>query len=100
MFSKVATLFLVFALVINLASCVVDYCGQGLCGLTGFRHITCDASGNFASSCPRDARIVPMTTELKKQIMDHHNDKRNRIAGGYEPGFEQATKMTTMVSKK
>lgn len=99
MILKVAASALVFALVINLASCLVDYCGRGLCGLTGYRHITCGATGKFAPSCPSDALVVPMTSQIQQQLMDLHNENRNRLAGGYEPGFHPATRMTTMVSQ-
>lgn len=99
MFTKVLASLLVLTLSVSLVSSVVDYCDQGLCeATTGYKHITCDATGNFLPSCPNDARVVPISTINRKQILDLHNKYRNKIAGGNEPGFNPATRMTTLVN--
>ena len=92
----------VFLLVLAFGTpAVVNYCNFSdvdLCSITGFQHITCDATGDFMPSCPSDARVVPITDEYQKQIVDLHNKYRNQIASGQQEGFSAAAKMTTMVS--
>lgn len=83
---------------ISFASSVINYCGQGLCNLTGYRHITCDATGDFLTSCPSDARVVPMSDDYQQKILEIHNSYRNKLASGDEPGFNSATRMNTVVS--
>lgn len=78
---------------------VYNYCQADICGLTEFNHITCEATGEFSPSCPSDARSVPITEDIKAKILDLHNKHRNKIAGGNEPGYNTAAKMTTMVSE-
>lgn len=41
---------------------------------------------------------MEFTDEAKQAIVDGHNQVRNKIAGGKQPGFKPSNKMTTMVS--
>lgn len=77
---------------------IKEYCGKGMCKLSPHKHITCDTIAHFLSTCPKDARVVDLTYENVDQIIDLHNEYRNRIAGGNETGFDTAAKMPTMVS--
>lgn len=81
------------------SSAIVDYCNQGLCGDSIFEHITCEATGTLLPSCPDDARATSLTHVNIKQILELHNELRNKIASGHQPGFLHANRMTTMVSK-
>lgn len=99
---KVSSSVLLLAAAIGMASGIVDYCPQSkeLCKYTTFdQHITCGATGDLLASCPSDARTVDLTNENIQQIVDLHNQYRNKIAGGNEPRFSSASKMTTMVSE-
>lgn len=81
-------------------SAIVDYCNQGLCGDSIFEHITCEATGTLLPTCPDDARATALTHVNIKQILELHNELRNKIANGHQPGFMPATRMTTVVSTK
>lgn len=39
-------------------------------------------------------RMIVMTTDLQKAIMDKHNELRNKIASGNEMRFPTATRMS------
>lgn len=96
MLSKFSVVLLVLS--ISYAAGIVNYCGQPeLCKLTGFQHITCDATGDLLPSCPPDARVVELSDENIQQILEKHNFYRNKIAGGDEPGFNPAARMSAMV---
>lgn len=77
---------------------VVNYCDAQLCNRTEYQHITCTATGDFTAECPKDARAIVLTKVHIQRILDNHNKYRNIIAGGNEPGFNQATRMSTIVS--
>lgn len=98
MFVKIVASALIVALSMGSTLAIIGYCDQDLCGLTEYNHITCGATGAFSHSCPRDKREVEMTEAMKTQLLDEHNKKRNAIAGGNEPGYQTAAKMSTMVS--
>ena len=78
-----------------------DYCGYpDICKFSPYSpHITCGATGQFSPSCPSDRRSVKVTETVRKQILDLHNKHRQKIAGGNEPGFKTAARMTTMVTE-
>lgn len=99
MFSKISSGIALAAMFVGLSSCITDYCGQGLCSQTGFRHVTCDVKEKFLQSCPSDARTIQFTYSNIQQILDLHNKLRNKIAGGNESNFNAAAKMNTLVSK-
>lgn len=98
---KVSSIITLLVSAIGLTSAIVDYCPQSqeLCKLTTFsQHITCGATGDLLPSCPSDAQTIDLTNDNIQQIVDLHNQYRNKIAGGNEPRFSPAAKMTTMVS--
>lgn len=76
---------------------VVSYCGRSLCKGTEYEHITCSATGDLLQSCSEDARAVTLTDENIQQILTLHNQYRNKLASGKEPGYSTAARMTTMV---
>lgn len=75
---------------------VTDYCSTDKCVLESYKHITCDLPA--IQSNPNCASVMEFTDEAKKIILDGHNQVRNKIAGGKQPGFKPSNKMTTMVS--
>lgn len=85
------TLFLVVSIVY-----AQDYCSPKLCD-AGVKHIACGNSGQFASSCPKDKKIVTISKETIGVILMNHNKLRNKIASGQQPGFLPAKRMATMV---
>ncbi|KAL5287519.1 Ag5r.2 family protein [Megaselia abdita] len=89
-------LILAFALLaVYSVSAATDYCGQpGICS-EGKTHVTCGASGGMSSSCPSDAKFIDLST-LQKEIIDSHNEKRNRVAGGKIPKHSPAVRMATI----
>jgi hypothetical protein len=42
--------------------------------------------------------MVSMTASAKQTLLNAHNTNRNKIAGGNQPGFNQAAQMMTVVS--
>lgn len=81
------------------SSAIVDYCNHGLCGDSIFEHITCEATGTLLPTCPDDARAIGITPVNIKQILELHNEVRNKIASGHQPGFQPAARMATVVRK-
>jgi len=70
---------------------------SGYCSLCA-GHIACNHTGNFNSNCPADASIERFTATERTQLLDLHNDYRNRIAGGQIPPFLSASSMNAVVS--
>lgn len=83
-------------LVTFVASETVDYCNKDLCK-NYVKHIACNNDGYFASTCPTERSLVPMTTELRNLILKLHNSYRCDIATGRVPGYQQASQMIEMV---
>ncbi|XP_070495161.1 venom allergen-1-like [Chironomus tepperi] len=73
---------------------VTDYCDSGLCKSP--KHITCEMSAIQEKAASGCARILPLDDEAKQAFVDAHNKKRNLIAGGEQPRFQSATKMSTV----
>jgi hypothetical protein len=93
------TTFLLLVISIALvSSAIVNYCDHGLCDMTDYKHITCEATGTLMPSCPSDARVVPLSRANIQQILDLHNQYRNELASGSEEEFDSAAKMSTIVS--
>ncbi|TMW44096.1 hypothetical protein DOY81_010824, partial [Sarcophaga bullata] len=72
-----------------------DYCSSSIC-TNGAKHIACGHSGQFPASCPSNAKMIPITDDLKKILVDTHNEKRNFIAGGGDAKLSPACRMATM----
>lgn len=101
MFQKSFDLALLFVSFIELTTCqVINYCGRDLCQGTDYHHITCTATGDLMPSCPSDARVVDLSYNDVKQILELHNEYRNKLAAGNQPGYHSASRMTTMVSER
>jgi hypothetical protein len=89
---KFASAKLFVILIIFKAASAVDYCK--LCK----DHIACRHNGKFASTCPKDARMVGLGDANIKVALEAHNKVRNTIAGGGVAHLKSATKMMTLVS--
>lgn len=50
----------------------------------------------FGPSCPSDASVIDITSEMKSKILDYHNKYRNQQALGQTPNYEPAVRMATM----
>lgn len=76
------------------------FCGrQDLCRPPS-QHISCGASETGLSpTCERGTREIELTSQQIEQILKTHNEVRNKIASGNEPGYKSAARMTTMVSQ-
>lgn len=72
-----------------------DYCQASLCR-TG-KHIGCGSTDSFASTCPAERSLVPMTANLKSYLLKKHNDARSNIANGKITGYKTANRMIEMV---
>ncbi|TMW42630.1 hypothetical protein DOY81_012291, partial [Sarcophaga bullata] len=90
-------LLLVFLIIgtIFAATTGTDYCSETLCE-RGVRHIACGHSGQFDATCPANAKIVTINGNLKRLLVDTHNEKRNFIAGGGDAKHRPASRMATM----
>lgn len=62
-------------------------------------HIVCHNNGSFYSTCPTDATMVVLDTNMRNLIVHTHNLLRNKVASGNQVGYNSATKMFKMVSK-
>lgn len=89
---------LMVSVLFGLVSCDKDkFCDPSLCR-SGNQHIACGHSGDFHEACPEDRHIVDLSKKEIELILDTHNNVRNKIANGDEPGFNPAERMATMVS--
>lgn len=71
----------------------VDYCK--VCS----NHVAClNKNGAWASTCPKDATLVAINTELNNLFVDEHNNYRNQLASGQINGLKTATNMMKLVS--
>lgn len=95
---KYLSTFLFVLICIGLEAAIQDQCGKGRCKLTSLKHVTCDTTAHFLSSCPPDAKVVDLSYDDVDQILDLHNKYRNKIASGQEAGFQPASKMPTIVN--
>lgn len=85
--------FLLFLITSGVSS---DYCDSSLC--EGMKHVACENSGSFASTCPSDTEAIELSDEIKSKIVRLHNTIRNTVASGIE-GFLPASRMLSMVRK-
>jgi Cysteine-rich secretory protein family len=89
---------LIFASLSGIA--FADYCDKDLCTVPPnpptLPHIACGATGLPGPACPSDAENIEIDDEMKKYILDMHNNLRNKIASGNQPGFKPAKVMATM----
>uniref|UniRef100_A0A1I8MUB2 Venom allergen-1 n=1 Tax=Musca domestica TaxID=7370 RepID=A0A1I8MUB2_MUSDO len=72
-----------------------NYCASNLCP-AGVKHVACKNKGNFYKSCPKDATMIRIGPKLRNLIVNVHNKRRNRIAGGKVSKFRPACRMATM----
>lgn len=83
-----------------------QFCDAKLCANTRdangrpCEHVAClkrssplDAGG----SCPANARFVPLTPALRKQILDRHNQLRCKLANGQLSNFKRCSDMEELV---
>lgn len=56
------------------------------------------ASGQFAPTCPADAKVVRATQANINAILKAHNDYRDKLAGGQVLNFPTASDMSVLVS--
>ncbi|XP_073831640.1 uncharacterized protein [Musca autumnalis] len=85
-------IFIIFEL---FSLCSANYCASTLCP-SGVKHVACNHNGKFDSTCSNDAAMVSIGANLKKIIVNVHNNKRNYIAGGNVAKFKPACRMATM----
>lgn len=94
-----SSLSLVIALVVIVVDpgLSIDYCSKKLCREK--KHIRCGNDGSFGKDCPANAEVVPMTAELKKYIVDTHNEIRRNVIEGRYPDLKSANRMIQMVTE-
>ena len=73
-----------------------DYCDSSLCD-PGVQHIGCNAKNELSPDC-NEGKKIELTDELKKLILDEHNNYRNQVAKGELNWLPTASNMVTMVS--
>ncbi|XP_061397350.1 antigen 5 like allergen Cul n 1-like [Musca vetustissima] len=89
------TLILFVTTIVALAAGQTDYCDTTFCP-DGIKHVACEHSGNFSSTCPKNAAMVVIGDKLIQIILKAHNRKRHEIASGAVPNFKPACRMATM----
>lgn len=83
---------IILTILISSSHAATDYC------LLCTNHIACNNAGNFAAICPPDAALIALSVDVKNSIVAAHNDLRNKVASGNQPGLSSAVKMNKMVS--
>lgn len=73
-----------------------DYCSKKLCPKKD--HACCGKDGSFGKSCPKKAKEIPITEELKGLILKKHNEVRQEISEGNYEGLKNAKRMVEMVT--
>lgn len=63
-------------------------------------HIACNNEGKFDKSCPKNAKLLPLSNTEIETILSAHNYVRNKIAGGDEPRHPKASGMMALVGIK
>uniref|UniRef100_T1GBK0 SCP domain-containing protein n=1 Tax=Megaselia scalaris TaxID=36166 RepID=T1GBK0_MEGSC len=86
--------YLIVLAILFIAASATDYCNPDLCR-QGKAHIGCNNNGKLSSSCPANSQFFNMQV-LKNQIVRAHNEKRNRVAGGFIPKHSPAFRMATI----
>ncbi|XP_017850490.1 antigen 5 like allergen Cul n 1-like [Drosophila busckii] len=90
------SLSLILALLLRSCS-ATDYCAKKCFNGHGYdEHIGCNNKGAWASYCPSDKQLLPLTSVQKAAIVDRHNQHRNFIAGGGASHLSGACRMATM----
>lgn len=72
-----------------------DYCDPSIC-FGGEANIGCNNDRKLSKTCPKDAKIIEMTDELKKLILDTHNNYRSTLATGGVKWLPKASAMPTL----
>lgn len=72
-----------------------NYCSKKLCPRKN--HIRCGNDGSFGKNCPKDAVEISINEELRKLIVDKHNEVRKGISQGNYKGLKNANRMIEMV---
>lgn len=88
-------LVLLFSITLITPGLSVDYCSKKLCPKKN--HIRCGNDGAFGKKCPKTAADIPITDELKRFIVDYHNEVRKGVSEGNYKGLETANRMVQMV---
>ncbi|XP_034666264.1 uncharacterized protein LOC117900141 [Drosophila subobscura] len=71
-----------------------EWCDSRLCDQDRL-HVLCRDKGQFYSTCPKEAKVIPFTLEEIDLITNEHNELRNKVAGGYLK-LPKAARMLTM----
>ncbi len=93
-------------LVALVASQTANYCDRELCkkntadGYYYAKHIACQNTGDFISTCPQERSLVPITKDLMTLILQIHNEYRRKVAIGSVPGYSKSDQMIEMVTRK
>ncbi|XP_065365457.1 antigen 5 like allergen Cul n 1-like [Calliphora vicina] len=87
-------IFVLLLVVLPAVLAQTDYCSANLCR-NGKKHIACKNNGKFAAVC-KNPKIIQITTALRTQIVNKHNELRNKIAQGFDK-FPTAERMAAMV---
>ncbi|XP_053691844.1 antigen 5 like allergen Cul n 1-like [Sabethes cyaneus] len=80
------------------------YCREDLCLQYDFsgqlvqkHHVACGHDGSFAADCPPGRTLFKVDSQLRAFLIHLHNEARNRLANGSLNGFEEASRMPTVV---
>ncbi|XP_055641414.1 antigen 5 like allergen Cul n 1-like isoform X2 [Toxorhynchites rutilus septentrionalis] len=93
MFTKL--IWLVMLLASLKQSYSADYCKHDLCG-AGKAHIGCQNDGKLSPQCPKGAKVIKMTDELKQLVLDTHNKYRSELATGKVEWLPKAANMPSL----
>lgn len=77
---------------------IVNTCHSSYCSLCS-NHVACGSSGVWNANCPADAELINLAG-VRDVIVAVHNDFRNQVASGSQPGFKSAAKMQKLVKEK
>lgn len=72
------------------------YCDKSLCK-NNQPHVACGKGDSYGPFCPPNRELVPLSEEVKRYILDLHNQFRSTVARGDVVGYSPASRMPTLV---
>lgn len=73
-----------------------DYCDPKLCDVGDKQAACLNPTSAWSPSCSADKKVIHMSQDFKKQILDTHNKWRNTVASGKANGLPSASRMATI----
>ncbi|XP_055693753.1 antigen 5 like allergen Cul n 1-like [Lutzomyia longipalpis] len=86
----------IFVVALGVGAQAIDWCQMQTTYCKGKEHIACEPNSFTDATNVRNVKLVTMTPEIQKMIVDRHNEYRSKVALGKESGIPSATNMYAM----